>query len=153
MKRPRDEAAGHGSAGAPQDAWSVRLHDSPARLDAAAWDALVEASPSATPFMRHAYLVALHDSASAVPDTGWAPQYLAVEHDGALVAACPLYVKSHSYGEYVFDWSWANAYENAGRECCPHSHTGWNGRLWGQYPGAGGCYLYVVFHFWRPLPQ
>jgi len=119
MKRPRDEAAGHGSAGAPQDAWSVRLHDSPARLDAAAWDALVEASPSATPFMRHAYLVALHDSASAVPDTGWAPQYLAVEHDGALVAACPLYVKSHSYGEYVFDWSWANAYENAGREYYP----------------------------------
>jgi len=119
MKRQRDTAAGHGSAGAPDDAWSVRLHDSPALLDATAWDALVEASPSATPFMRHAYLAALHDSASAVPDTGWAPQYLAVERDGALVAACPLYVKSHSYGEYVFDWSWANAYESAGRDYYP----------------------------------
>lgn len=125
MKRQRDAAAaGHGSAGpaptgGPDAAWRVRLHDTPAALDAAAWDALVDASASATPFVRHAYLAALHDSASAVPDTGWAPQFLALERDGVLHAACPLYLKSHSYGEYVFDWAWANAYESAGRDYYP----------------------------------
>ena len=125
MKRQRDAAAaGHGSAGPPATgepdaAWRVRLHDTPAALDAATWDALVDASPSATPFVRHAYLAALHDSASAVPDTGWAPQFLALERDGRLCAACPLYLKSHSYGEYVFDWAWANAYESAGRDYYP----------------------------------
>ncbi len=103
---------------APGD-WAVQLHADPSRIDARAWDALVEASPSATPFMRHAYLCALHQSASAVPETGWAPQFLAIEHDGTLAAACPLYLKSHSYGEYVFDWAWAQAYEDAGLRYYP----------------------------------
>jgi predicted N-acyltransferase len=92
----------------------VRVHDSPASIDAAAWDALVDAQPSATPFVRHAYLRALHDSGSAVEDTGWLPQFLTLESGGALVAACPLYLKTHSYGEYVFDWAWADAYRRHG---------------------------------------
>jgi uncharacterized protein len=113
MKREHHRESIDGTAG-DGPAWSLRLHDNPSSIDAPTWDALAESSTSATPFMRHAYLSALHDSGSAVADTGWAPQFLTVEHDGALVAACPLYLKSHSYGEYVFDWAWADAHERAG---------------------------------------
>ena len=93
---------------------TLRWHTDPSTIDAAAWDALVDASPAAGPFMRHAYLQALQASGSATPASGWAARFLTVERDGRLAAACPLYLKSHSYGEYVFDWAWANAYENAG---------------------------------------
>jgi predicted N-acyltransferase len=60
--------------------------------------------------MRLEFLRALHDSGSAVGETGWEPQFLIVSRQGELVAACPLYLKAHSYGEYVFDWAWADAY-------------------------------------------
>ncbi|CAN5656384.1 GNAT family N-acetyltransferase [soil metagenome] len=76
--------------------------------------------------MRHEYLVALHGSASAVPGTGWTPQFLAVYKPDAtsidgetLSAACPLYLKDHSYGEYVFDWAWADAYQRHGIDYYP----------------------------------
>ncbi len=118
MKREHHKESIDGTAGGER-AWSLRLHDDPSSIDAAAWDALVESTPSATPFMRHAYLSALHDSGSAVAETGWAPQFLTVERDGALAAACPLYLKSHSYGEYVFDWAWADAHERAGLHYYP----------------------------------
>ncbi len=118
MERERKHGSIDGTAG--DDAlWTLRLHDDPAAIDAAAWDALAEASPAATPFMRHAYLRALHDSRSAVAETGWAPRFATLEHDGALVAACPLYLKGHSYGEYVFDWAWADAWERAGGRYYP----------------------------------
>ena len=114
----REDDSNDGTAGAADPvepgAWTLQLHDDPTQIDAAVWDALLEASPSATPFMRHAYLAALHASGSAAADTGWAPQFLTVERDGQLAAACPLYLKSHSYGEYVFDWAWADAHERAG---------------------------------------
>lgn len=64
--------------------------------------------------MRHAYLAALHASGSATEATGWAPRFVTLHRGDALVAACPLYLKSHSYGEYVFDWAWADAYERHG---------------------------------------
>jgi predicted N-acyltransferase len=92
----------------------TRLHADPAAIDAQAWDALLARQPSPTPFMRHAHLVALHASGSAVPATGWSPCFLTLERDGALAAACALYLKAHSYGEYVFDWAWAEACERAG---------------------------------------
>jgi predicted N-acyltransferase len=113
------EAGSIDGSASSADAWTVRVHDDPLELDAAAWDALVEASPAATPFMRHAYLAALHASGSAVARSGWAPRFLTIERDGRLDAACPLYLKSHSYGEYVFDWAWANAYESAGLRYYP----------------------------------
>jgi predicted N-acyltransferase len=97
----------------------VRVFDDPAEIDAATWDALVAAQPSATPFVSMAYLRALHESASAVADTGWAPHFLAVERSGKVVAACPLYLKDHSYGEYVFDWAWADAYRRHGLDYYP----------------------------------
>lgn len=92
----------------------TRVFASPLELEASAWDALLQAAGEPSPFMRHAYLAALHDSGSAAPATGWIPRYLTLWRDDELAAACPLYLKSHSYGEYVFDWAWANAYAEHG---------------------------------------
>ncbi|HEY2188524.1 MAG TPA: GNAT family N-acetyltransferase [Caldimonas sp.] len=99
--------------------YAIRVVHDPREIDAAAWDALVAAQPSATPFVLLAYLRALHDSASAVAETGWAPHFLVLECRGELVAACPLYLKDHSYGEYVFDWAWADAYRRHGLDYYP----------------------------------
>ena len=94
----------------PND-YVIRLFDSPASVDATQWNALLDEQASSTPFMRHEYLLAMHASGSAIASTGWLPQFLAVCRDDVLVAACPLYLKDHSYGEYVFDWAWADAYQ------------------------------------------
>lgn len=69
--------------------------------------------------MRHAYLAALQASDSATGESGWAAQFLTLAAGGELRAACPLYAKSHSYGEYVFDWAWADAYQRHGLEYYP----------------------------------
>ncbi len=79
-------------------------------IGAAAWNTLAALQQHPTPFMRHEYLAALEASGSATPATGWAPRFLTLWQDSELVAACPLYLKDHSYGEYVFDWAWANAH-------------------------------------------
>ena len=92
----------------------IRVLSAPADVSAADWNALLALQPQANPFMRHEYLAALHDSLSAVPGTGWAPRFVTLWRDGALQAACALYLKAHSYGEYVFDWAWANAYAQHG---------------------------------------
>ncbi len=92
----------------------IRVHAEPATLDAVAWNALLADQLAPTPFLRHEYLAALHESGSATPETGWAPQFLTVELHGQLQAAAALYLKSHSYGEYVFDWAWADAYRRHG---------------------------------------
>ena len=92
----------------------TRVHESVCAIDAALWDGLLAAHPDASPFMRHAYLAALEQSASACAATGWRPVCISLERDGALQAACMLYEKDHSYGEYVFDWAWANAYQQHG---------------------------------------
>ncbi len=86
-------------------------------VSAEAWDAC--AGPG-DPFVSHAFLSALERSGSAVPEQGWQPQHLVVpDRDGGLLGAVPLYFKSHSYGEYVFDWGWADAYERAGGRYYP----------------------------------
>jgi len=84
------------------------------------WDALVAAQEDPNPFLSYAFLHALHESGSAAPETGWQPQYIALyDADDRLAAALPLYVKGHSYGEYVFDWAWADAYHRHGVEYYP----------------------------------
>jgi uncharacterized protein len=88
--------------------------DSPLQIEAATWDHLLSQQPHPTPFMQHAYLTALHTSGAATPGTGWTPRFITLWQGNALVAACPLYLKAHSYGEYVFDWAWANAYTEHG---------------------------------------
>jgi predicted N-acyltransferase len=96
----------------------IRVFDHPAGIDAAEWNALLALQPSATPFMRHEYLLALHESGSASPQAGWTAQFVAIFADeggkDVLAAAAPLYLKDHSYGEYVFDWAWADAYQRHG---------------------------------------
>jgi predicted N-acyltransferase len=99
------------------DAVTVRIVPRLADIPAAEWDAC--AGP-ANPFLAHAFLEALESSGSATSETGWLPQHLALEDDdGKLMGAVPLYLKSHSYGEYVFDWGWASAYERAGGRYYP----------------------------------
>jgi len=100
----------------------IRVLRAPSELDAAAWNALL-ARAGGSPFLRHEYLQALHASGSAVAKTGWDPHFVTLWRDGALHAACPLYLKSHSYGEYVFDWAWANAYEQHGLRYYPKALT------------------------------
>ena len=81
------------------------------------WDAC---AGSATPFTSHAFLSALEESGSATPETGWAPRHLVIENASGGVEACaPMYLKSHSHGEYVFDFGWAEAYEQAGGRYYP----------------------------------
>ena len=95
----------------------IRVLDSPLDIPAAEWNGLLFSQGSqgkASPFMRHEYLAALHESGSATPETGWTPRFITLWHKGELAGACPLYLKAHSYGEYVFDWAWANAYQEHG---------------------------------------
>jgi hypothetical protein len=92
----------------------IRVMNSPAEVNAGDWNALLGLQPEITPFMRHEYLAALHTSGSATPATGWMPRFILLERNGTLVGACALYLKTHSYGEYVFDQAWANAYGQHG---------------------------------------
>jgi hypothetical protein len=84
------------------------------RIGADAWNALLAADPDATPFLRYEFLHALHASGCASPRTGWTPAFLTLSDERGLQAAVPLYRKDHSYGEYVFDWAWAQAHEQRG---------------------------------------
>ena len=93
----------------------ARVLASPQEVDANAWNGLLALQSHPTPFLRHEYLTALHDSGSATPQRGWTPRFMTLwDGEDTLLAACPLYLKSHSYGEYVFDWAWASAYEQHG---------------------------------------
>ncbi len=92
------------------------LLGSPAEVDAREWNALVARQDQPTPFLRHEFLSALTSTKCATEDAGWGPRFVTLVDDktGALAAAAPLYVKNHSYGEYVFDWAWADAYQRNG---------------------------------------
>ncbi|MGE5095682.1 MAG: GNAT family N-acetyltransferase [Betaproteobacteria bacterium] len=89
---------------------SLRVIESLDAVDPARWNALAAGNPT----LAHAFLDSLHRAGCASAARGWSPQYLTLWEDGELAAAAPLYVKSHSYGEYVFDWAWADAYERHG---------------------------------------
>ncbi len=96
---------------------TLRVGESVSSFDAAAWDAC---AGDANPFVSHAFLSALEDSGSAVARTGWQPLPIAFdEADGTLAGVAPAYAKSHSQGEYVFDHSWADAWERAGGRYYP----------------------------------
>jgi uncharacterized protein len=95
----------------------ARIGKGVAAFDAAAWDAC--AGP-ANPFVSHAFLSALESSGSVGPRTGWQPAPIAIDApDGNLAAVAPAYLKTHSQGEYIFDHSWAEAWENAGGQYYP----------------------------------
>ena len=86
-----------------------------AGIRAAEWNALAGKSP----FTRHEFLSALIETGCASARTGWQPQFILLKRGERLAGAMPLFVKSHSYGEYVFDWAWAEAYERHGIEYYP----------------------------------
>ena len=88
----------------------IRVVESAAEIDPQAWDCL--AGPH--PLLRHAFLHGLEATGCATAATGWTPCHLTLWHDGVLGGVMPLYLKDHSYGEYVFDWAWADAYHRHG---------------------------------------
>ncbi len=95
---------------------TLTLHPHIAEIPATDWDACAGGT---NPFVSHAFLSALEDSGSANARTGWMPQHAALREGDQLQAVVPMYAKSHSYGEYVFDHSWANAYERSGGNYYP----------------------------------
>ena len=103
---------------------TITVHDSLARIGAADWDACacpeaVDGGRPEDPFTTYRFLKALEDSGSVGAGTGWQPHYLTAELDGQVIACAPMYGKSHSQGEYIFDHNWAHAYERAGGRYYP----------------------------------
>jgi uncharacterized protein len=117
MNQPRVIRDGSARDG-PND-YVIRVIDDPCALDVVAWDALLDAQPAPTPFMRAHYLAALHRSHSAWPKSGWTPRFVTLWRGAELHAAAPAYLKTHSWGEYVFDWAWADAYQRHGLRYYP----------------------------------
>jgi predicted N-acyltransferase len=99
--------------------YRTRIVSSLAEIGQPRWDALLAQQTDVNPFLSFAFLHALHESRCADADSGWQPQFLTLWQDEHLAAAMPLYLKWHSYGEYVFDWAWADAYRRHGLEYYP----------------------------------
>ncbi len=93
----------------------IHVVDSLSRVAPSAWNALAGDHP----MLSYAFLHALHETGCACPESGWLPQYITAWEGEALVGAMPLYLKSHSYGEYIFDWAWADAYQRNGLSYYP----------------------------------
>lgn len=90
----------------------LTVHETLADVPAESWDALIRYD---SPFTQHAFLRLLETSGCVgAEETGWIPQYIVARQDGRIVGAMPAYLRGDSYGEYIFDWSWAQASERAG---------------------------------------
>ncbi len=101
----------------PDSTLSVQVLDSITTLTAAQWDGLV--GPLSPPFVRHAWLTAMEESGSAQPETGWTPHHFTLWRGKQLVAATPAYRKTHSMGEYIYDFAWAQAAQRMGVDYYP----------------------------------
>ena len=111
-QRPARSRPSNPDAQAPAE---LRIVDSLVSIEPRHWNALAGDNPT----LSHAWLHNLHETGCASAESGWLPQYLTLWRGETLCAAMPLYVKSHSYGEYVFDWAWADAYEQNGLRYFP----------------------------------
>lgn len=100
----------HAIADAPPP--TLKVLGSIREVEASDWESLLD--PDEPPFTRHAWLAAMEESRSAAPESGWTPHHLTLWQGERLVAACPAYVKAHSWGEYIYDFAWAQAAERAG---------------------------------------
>ncbi len=109
-ERVRPERVSHASR-----PLALRVVEDLAEVPARDWNALAGGQP----FLRHEFFSALHETGCASERTGWLPQFITLWDGAELRAALPLYLKSHSYGEYVFDWAWADAYHRHGLEYYP----------------------------------
>lgn len=94
---------------------TIEVIDSLSGVDAVQWNRLAGDDP----LLSYAFLSALHDTGCASSRTGWTPQFIVLRRDGVLAGALPLYLKPHSWGEYVFDWAWADAYHRHGLDYYP----------------------------------
>jgi len=94
---------------------SIKIIESIADIPDTQWNALAGSNP----FLSHAFLRALQESGCTTPRTGWEAQFLTVWQDNLLAGAMPIYRKHHSYGEFVFDWAWADAYQQHGLNYYP----------------------------------
>ena len=90
---------------------SITTNSSMRNIDADQWNAMVDPD---NPGVRHEFLLAFEESGCCCPESGWTPCHLTVQLDGKLVGGTPCYLKTHSYGEFIFDWAWANAYQRSG---------------------------------------
>jgi predicted N-acyltransferase len=120
---PKDQP-GATNQNAPDQVIEISLHDSldpiaPADWDTCACPETAKGGAPNDPFTTYRFLKALEDSGSVGPGTGWDPRYLTAHQDRQIIATAPLYAKSHSQGEYIFDHNWAHAYENAGGRYYP----------------------------------
>jgi uncharacterized protein len=94
---------------------TIRVSDSLAGVEPIQWDALTDGNPT----LKHAFLQSMIESNATTASTGWLPQFVLLYRHDTLCGAIPLYMKGHSYGEYVFDWAWADAYNRAGLDYYP----------------------------------
>src|SRR5262245_31880030 len=94
---------------------TIEVVDTLARVPPSEWNRLAGGDP----FLSHEFLSALHETGCASAGTGWTPQFVLLRSNGKLSGAMPLYLKDHSYGEYVFDWAWADAYYRHGLSYYP----------------------------------
>jgi predicted N-acyltransferase len=94
----------------------VRVRDSLRDVSAGEWNTCTHAGE---PFQEYEFLRALESSGTVGEGTGWLPHYVTLERNARVVGAMPLYVKSDSYGEFIFDWAWADAYRRANVEYYP----------------------------------
>ena len=105
----------------PARQWQITLHESIGEITASDWD---RCAGAANPLQSHALLKAMEDSGSAAAEQGWMPRHISLsDASGHILGVMPFYVKSHSYGEYVFDHSWANAWHRAGGEYYPKGQS------------------------------
>jgi predicted N-acyltransferase len=122
--RSSSDKGAHSGTGAPASmvaGLNVHWHASLAEIPADQWDEMASAAPGGTPFLRHGVLSAFIDSGSACASTGWQPMFLTMRNEaGHVLAGCPGFIKAHSYGEYVFDWAWADAHDRA---LLAHGHS------------------------------
>ena len=98
---------------------TVKILHSIDEIDESTWNDCAKASPPYNPFLNHKFLIALEKSNSVSPETGWQPFHLKVEKNSELIGVVPMYLKSHSQGEYVFDYGWADAWQRAGGRYYP----------------------------------
>ena len=103
----------------PQSEITATIHPTTASISAPDWDRLATINGTINPFLKYAFFHALETSKSAVPETGWHPQHIILSQSDTLIALMPLFAKSHSQGEYVFDQAWAEAFHRAGGSYYP----------------------------------
>ncbi len=118
---PRDRSTDSGAPAEPKGEAVVRVVQSLSEIAARDFDACSNPDPATyNPFLSHAFLEALENAGCVSADTGWLPNHLALEdNEGRLLGIAPAYLKSHSQGEFVFDYAWADAYERAGGDYYP----------------------------------